>query len=142
MIIFRQKAFGNLQDGYGGKKADIYWLGVKSGGRSATHKNLGPWTVAWGEIAEEEYLDLEDQSKVNRIKKIVEDLKYHPYQGKYSQHPLWDFLDRTHECVVWSAKINEKDRLNYLIFKYSNYILITNISKHKVIGYTYVPDTD
>ena len=79
-------------------------------------------------------LDTKDQNKVDLI---LKELEIKPYQGSYGQHPLWDFIDRAHECVIWSAEINDEDRLNYLIFTRQNYILVTNLIGHEVINIEY-----
>jgi Txe/YoeB family toxin of Txe-Axe toxin-antitoxin module len=78
-----------------------------------------------------------DKQNRAKIREIIEELETKPYQGSYGQHPLWDYRDKTNECVVWSAEIDNENRINYLIFKYQNYILITNIGGHKVIDSEY-----
>ena len=133
MIVKRQKIFGNLQDGFGGKKNDIVWCGRH---RSSAYNNFGPWIVELSDNADDEYTGLDDKS-AKKVTNIIEELKTKPYQGSYGQHPLWDFRDKNNECVVWSSEIDKENRLNYLIFRYQNYILVTNIGGHRVINHDY-----
>lgn len=72
----------------------------------------------------------------------MEELKTKPFQGNFEQHPLWEFYDADNECVVWSAKINKEDRLTYLIFKFQNIILVTNLIGHNVINLPYAKRPD
>lgn len=132
MIEFRQKEFIGLQDGYGGKLGKI----KKSGKKSDSYKNFGPWEVRFCEAADDEFLELEDKD-ANTVREIKKHLEKNPFFGKYGQHPLWEFYDEDNECVVWSAKINDKDRLTYLIFKFQNIVLITNLIGHNVINLPY-----
>lgn len=132
MIEFRQKEFVGLQDGFGGKLGKI----KRSGKKSDSYKNFGPWKVSMSENAEDEYLDLSKKDE-ETVDKIIEEIKTKPYQGNYKQHPLWEFYDADNECVVWSAKINDTDRLTYLIFKFQNIILVTNLVGHNVINLPY-----
>ena len=64
-------------------------------------------------------------------------IKTKPFQGNYGQHPLWEFYDLKDECVVWSAEIDDENRMNYLIFKQINYILIINLIGHNVVDIEY-----
>lgn len=94
MILIREKRFIGLNDGFGGKKGQIKRLRRKSD----SYKKFGPWIVEMSENALDQYPELnsEDQKKVDLI---LEELKTKPYQGSYGQHPLWDFVDTSHECV-------------------------------------------
>ena len=134
MITFKQKEYGNLEDGFGGKKSDI--LRSRLFKKSDSYKKFGPWKIENSERADEELNELSD-SLLSKFKKLVKDLETHPYQGSYGQHPLWEFYDKENECVVWSAELTNEDRVTYLIFKQQNYILITNILGHFVIENKY-----
>jgi Txe/YoeB family toxin of Txe-Axe toxin-antitoxin module len=132
MIKFKRKIF-SLDDGFGGKKGKI----VRSKFRkSDSYKPFGPWKVELTDNAIDELSEFPEEDEV-KIKKILEELKTKPYSGNYGQHPLWEFYDKDNECVVWSAKINDRDRLNYLIFKTQNYILVTNLIGHTIIENSY-----
>jgi Txe/YoeB family toxin of Txe-Axe toxin-antitoxin module len=132
MIEFRQKEFVGLQDGFGGKLGRI----KRSGKKSDSYKNFGPWEVSLCDSAKDEYMELNDKD-MDRVDKIMKEIETKPYQGNYEQHSLWEFYDADNECVVWSAKINNKDRLTYLIFKFQNIILVTNLVGHNVINIPY-----
>lgn len=133
MKLSRQKLFANLNDGFGGKKGDIKRSKFR---RSPSYKKFGPWKVELSENATEEFQEfsLEDRQK---IQKIVEEIATKPFQGNYGQHPLWEFYDTENECVVWSAEIDSENRVNYLIFKSINYILVTNLIGHNIIDIEY-----
>ena len=133
MILSRQKLFGNLSDGFGGKKFDIKRSKFR---RSPSYKKFGPWTVRLSENAYDEYQDLDDESQ-EKIDIMISELETKPFQGSYGQHPLWEFYDTTNECVVWSAEIDSENRMNYLIFKQTNDILISNLVGHNVINIEY-----
>jgi Txe/YoeB family toxin of Txe-Axe toxin-antitoxin module len=132
MIILRKKQFSG-DDGFGGKKGKILRTKFR---KLDSYKPFGPWEVHLTENAEDEYMEFDVKDR-NIISKILEKLKTKPYSGNYGQHPLWEFYDKDNECVVWSAKINDKDRLNYLIFKTQNYILVTNLIGHTIIENSY-----
>ena len=135
MIVLRNKFFVGLGDGFGGKKGDIVRTCFLK--KSDSYKNFGPWEVDLSENARGEYREFEDIRDLDRIDKILEEIETHPFQGSVGQHPLWEFYDKVNECVVWSAIINKEDRLNYLIFKQQNYILVTNLVGHFVIDREY-----
>lgn len=141
MIEFRQKEFVGLQDGFGGKKGLIKRVGIRR--NQSSYKNFGPWTVTWGGNALDDYSNEDDYftpQDLNKIAEIEKWISKHPYEensNKYGQHPLWEFIDTSHEAVIWSAKINDKDRLNYLIFKNTNQIIIINCRGHNVIDMSY-----
>lgn len=127
-----------MNDGFGGKKCDI--IRDRSLKKSDSYKNFGPWEVDWSENAKMEYEDADSvftDKDLDVIDKIAIELETKPFQGNYGQHPLWEFRDKSHECVVWSSVINKKNRLNYLIFKTQNYILITNLIGHSVLNMEY-----
>lgn len=140
MIRFRQKEFGNLQDGYLGKLGEIKKIGLR---RDAHYNYKGPWNIVWGEVASDDYSNVDDYftpEDIKRINKIEEWIKKHPFgkdNNEYNQHPLWEFVDQTHETEIWSANINEKDRLIYLISKVKNHILIINCREHFVTNIPY-----
>lgn len=137
MKIFRQKLFVGLEDGFGGKLGRIKRIGIR---RSDSYKPYGPWIVNYSDNAQNELEDIEYFSREDLIKiqSIVNEIRTKPYQGKFDQHPLWEFVDLDHNSVVWSAKINEKDRLVYLIFTGEDKILILNLKGHTVtnLGYS------
>lgn len=134
MLIKREKQFIGLDDGFGGKKGHI----IRSGWKSDAFKKFGPWRVEMSENAKDQYENGDLTNKdINKVDLILKELETKPYQGKFGQHPLWNFKDKTDECIVWSAEINDKDRLNYLIFKSQNYILVTNLLGHEVIDLGY-----
>lgn len=138
MIILRNKLFTGWADGFGGKKSDI--IRDRNLKKSDSYKNYGPWRVELCEVAQDQYEDPDSkftEKDLNTIDAIIEEIKTKPFSGNYGQHPLWEFRDKTHECVVWSAVINEKDRLNYLIFKTQNFIQVTNLIGHTVIDKEY-----
>ena len=135
MIILRNKSYGNIDDGFKGKKGDIKRVNALFR-KSDSYKKDGPWEVEFSERADEELNEFSENLR-KRIRAIKEELEHHPYEGNYGQHPLWEFYDTKNECVVWSAEINEKNRLNYLIFKQQNYILVTNLIGHNVIDIRY-----
>lgn len=140
MIIKRQKQFVGLQDGFCGKKGLIKKIGLK---RASNYNNLGPWEVIWGEVAGEDYYNTDEyftSQDIKRIDEIINWIKKHPWEensNKYSQHPLFEFVDQTHETVVWSAEINKRDRLVYLVSKVANQILVINCRGHNVIDIGY-----
>ena len=134
IIRQRQKLYGDLNDGFKGKKKDI--LRSRLFRKSDSYKKFGPWTVEFSELSLDDMEDL-DSATYSKLEKIVKDLEIHPYQGSYGQHPLWEFYDKENECVVWSAELTNEDRVTYLIFKQQNYILITNILGHFVIENKY-----
>jgi Txe/YoeB family toxin of Txe-Axe toxin-antitoxin module len=131
MILIRNKHF-SLNDGFGGKKGQI----IRSTIKLDSYKKFGPWKVELSENAYDNYqeFDMDGQKKID---KMLAELRTKPFQGSFGQHPLWNFKDKVDECVVWSAEINDKDRLNYLIFKSQNYILVTNLIGHEVINLGY-----
>lgn len=67
----------------------------------------------------------------------MEEIAIKPFQGLFGQHPLWEFYDIKNECVVWSAEIDSENRVNYLVFKGINYILVTNLLGHNIIDIEY-----
>lgn len=134
MILLRQKLFIGLEDGFGGKKGRIFRSKLFK--KSDAFEKFGPWIVELSENADNDIIELDDKD-TRKVQDILEELKTKPYQGNYGQHPLWEFYDKDNECVIWSAEINLKDRITYLIFKTHNYILITNIGGHKVIDMEY-----
>jgi len=88
------------------------------------------------ENACDEYQELDDkQQKI--VDSILKELETKPFQGNYGQHPLWEFYDEDNECVIWSAEIDSENRVNYLIFKSINYILVTNLLGHSIIEIEY-----
>lgn len=135
MIVLRNKLFVGLDDGFGGKKGDIVRTSFLR--KSDSYKNNGPWVVDMSENAKDEYREFEDNKDVDKIDKILKEIETRPFQGTVGQHPLWEFYDKKNECVIWSAVINREDRLNYLIFKQQNYILVTNLIGHFVIDREY-----
>lgn len=140
MIILRNKQFAASYDpdGFGGKSGRIVLVG-KLFRKSVTYNKLGPWRVELTENADNELREPDHWTNADIIKidKIIEEIKLKPYQGSLGQHPLWNFRDKDNECVIWSAEINKEDRLNYLIFKQQNYILVTNLIGHNVIDINY-----
>lgn len=138
MIVLRNKLFTGLDDGFEGKKGDI--IRDRNLKKSDSYKNFGPWVVRLSDNAQDQYEDPESEfseKDLNTIDSIIEELKTKPFSGSFKQHPLWEFRDKTHECVVWSSVINEKNRLNYLIFKKQNIIVVTNLIGHAVIDHEY-----
>lgn len=135
MILLRNKLFVGLGDGFGGKKGKIKRNPKIR--RTDSYKNWGPWIVKLSDNADEEFLELEKKDK-EKVLKILKELETKPYQGNYGQHPLWEYDDTVdYDCVVWSAIINDEDRLNYLIFKTQNQIQVTNLIGHTVIDMKY-----
>ena len=137
MIEFRQKEFVGLQDGFAGKLGRI----KRSGKKSDAYRKFGPWKVSMCENAEDEFVEMDDRD-ANTVKKIMEEIKTNPYQGNFEQHPLWEFFDADRECVVWSAKINEKDRMTYFIYMFQNEIRISNLVGHYVTNIPYAERPD
>lgn len=138
MIVLRDKLFTGLGDGFGGKRNDI--IRDRTLKKLDSYKNFGPWEVELSDNAKLQYEDAEaefTEKDLSIIDSILLELETKPFSGNYGQHPLWEFRDKTNECVVWSAVINEKNRLNYLIFKTQNYILVTNLIGHTVIDKDY-----
>lgn len=133
MILGRQKLFGNREDRFEGKKGEIRRSKFR---RSPSYKKFGPWTVKLSENAYDEYLDLDDDSQA-KVDKMMEELKTKPFQGNYGQHPLWEFYDVMNECIVWSAEIDNENRMNYLIFKNTNDVVIINLIGHNVVDIEY-----
>lgn len=88
-------------------------------------------------------LNEEDPESAKYVDKILDDIKLYPFQGKFHQHPLWQFKpDRrrgeTGEFVVWSAEIPNSDhRVNYFIDKLTNVIIVTNCYQHYVMDKKY-----
>lgn len=107
--------------------------------KSDSYKKFGPWKVKFSDNAKDELCDdsVFSESDVSKIQKIVKELETKPFQGSFGQHPLWEFHDTNDECVIWSAEINKENRLNYLIFKQLNYILVTNLIGHYVVDTEY-----
>lgn len=138
MILLRRKHFTGLNDGFGGIKGRIFKTKFQKPLKGHT-EHQGPWKVELAENAEEELLDIDyfSEKDLDKIEKILKEIETKPYQGSFEQHPLWEFYDRFNEFVVWSAKINEEDRLNYVIFKQQNYILVINLMGHHVIDMSY-----
>ncbi len=134
MKVLRQKEFVGLGDGFGGKKGRINKSRLLK--KSDSFEKFGPWNIDLSENADEDLLELDD-NKTKLIQKILKELETKPYQGNYGEQPLWEFQDKDNECVIWSAEIDDKNRITYLIFKQQNYILITNIGGHKVIDMDY-----
>lgn len=134
MIVLRNKLFVGLNDGFGGKKGRIKRNPRIR--RTDSYKNFGPWIVKLSDNAEDEFMELDKRDK-ERVKRILKELETKPFQGSCGQHPLWEFEDIDNECVVWSAIINEEDRLNYLIYKQQNYIEVINLIGHVVIDSKY-----
>lgn len=66
MIEFRQKEFVGLQDGFGGKLGRI----KRSGKKSDSYKNFGPWEVSLCDSAKDEYMELNDKD-MDRVDKIM-----------------------------------------------------------------------
>ena len=132
MIVLRQKEFIGLDDGFGGAKGQV----IRVGKKSDAYKKFGPWKIKVEEVAEDDYslLSLENRNKVDRI---LEELKTKPFQGNCGQHPLFEWAIKGQPCVVWSAEINEKDRITYLIYKFQNYISVINIGGHKIADQGY-----
>ena len=85
----------------------------------------------------DDYKDLEDLGIGDKIRDILSELETKPYQGSYGQHPLWEFYDKDHLNVIWSAEINDKDRITYVISTSLNCITVTNIGGHKVLDMSY-----
>ncbi len=134
MILGRQKLFVGLQDGFSGKKGKIKRTRIFK--RSSSYKKFGPWEISLSENACDEYQELDDkQQKI--VDSILKELETKPFQGNYGQHPLWEFYDEDNECVIWSAEIDSENRVNYLIFKSINYILVTNLLGHSIIDIEY-----
>ncbi len=134
MILSRQKLFVGLQDGFGGKKGRIKRTRIFK--RSPSYKKFGPWDVDLSENAYDEYQEFDDKQQ-KKIDLMLAELRTKPFQGSFGQHPLWEFYDEDNECVVWSAEIDEENRMNYLIFKQTNTILITNLLGHNIIDIEY-----
>jgi Txe/YoeB family toxin of Txe-Axe toxin-antitoxin module len=134
MILLRQKQFTGRDDGFEGKKGDIKRSKFR---RSPSYKKFGPWEVRFSDNAEDEYKEDLDEKQQRIVDKIMKELETKPFQGNYGQHPLWEFYDSMNECVVWSAEIDDENRLNYLIFKSINCILVINLVGHKVVDIEY-----
>lgn len=138
MIVLRNKKFSQFDsDNFGGLKARLRRnRNLKPLGK---YEHQGPWTVKLSENAEDEFNDEEywSASDLNKVSKILKEIETRPYQGSFEQHPLWEFYDNLNEFVIWSAKINEEDRLNYVIFKKQNYILVINLMGHHVMDVSY-----
>lgn len=131
MLIFRQKLFfGN--DGYGGVKGRI----KPAAKRSDSYRKFGPWEVRLCEFAADEYKNL-DEEDVKTVDNIIKRISVNPFWGKYGQHPLWDYYDSMNEFVIWSAEINNEDRMTYFISKLQNIILITNLVGHFIVDRPY-----
>lgn len=103
---------------------------------SSQFKKFGPWKVDFFDEFDDNYAELSERDQ-KKVDMMIKQLKIKPYQGTFGQHPLWEFYDQDNECVIWSAEINPKDRLNYLIFKKDNTIKIINLLGHSVLGMNY-----
>lgn len=137
MIVLRNKLFVGRDDGFEGKKGKIFRVSFLK--KSDSYRNFGPWRVKLSDNALEELEDDEvfSDRDIIKIRKIVKELETRPFQGSFGQHPLWEFDDKDRECTVWSAIIDEGNRLNYLVYKQQNYILVTNLIGHNVINIGY-----
>ena len=136
MIILRNKLFVGWNDGFEGMKGRIKRNPKLK--KSDSYRNFGPWKVKLSDNADMEYQDpIFSDKDLDRIDKILKELETKPFQGAYNQHPLWEFYDTENMCIIWSAEINKENRLNYLIFKQLNYILVTNLIGHFVIDTEY-----
>ncbi len=76
--------------------------------------------LAWAEKAWDEYLYWQNQDKktLNRINKLLEDIRRKGYSGIGSPEPLKRDLS---EC--WSRKIDKKNRIVYTIENDTAFIL-------------------
>ena len=102
---------------------------------SPSYKNLGPWRVNSTSTFD---LDLDELGEVDAeclliVEKIIKDLESYPYQGKFKQHPLWQFYDTDNDSVIWSAEVKDNIRVTYQIFKRINVIDLLSVGNHKVL---------
>lgn len=132
MIVKRQKCFIGLDDGFAGLKGLIYRVGKKSD----AYKKFGPWEVVMTDNAIDEYNEL-DKTNRDIVDNILKELETKPFQGNYGQHPLWEWGVKQQDCVLWSAEVNDKDRVTYAIYKFQNQIRVTNVIGHMIVDREY-----